>query len=64
MATTGEIAAGLAGEYRIISPALFVSESSDAFATFFLQLRQSLRVAAGEMSSHGFFTGQAQLTAA
>jgi regulator of protease activity HflC (stomatin/prohibitin superfamily) len=53
----------LAGEYRVVSPALFVSESSDAFATFFLELRQSLRVAAGEMSSHGFLTGQAQLTA-
>lgn len=53
----------LAGEYRVISPALFVSESSDAFAAFYLELRQALRVAAGEMSSHGFFNGQAQLTA-
>jgi hypothetical protein len=40
-----------------------VSESSDAFATFYLELRQALRVAAGEMNSHGFFSGQAQLTA-
>jgi hypothetical protein len=40
-----------------------VSESSDAFTTFYLELRQALRVATGEMSSHGFFGGQAQLTA-
>jgi regulator of protease activity HflC (stomatin/prohibitin superfamily) len=53
----------LAGDYRVVSPALFVSESSDAFATFYLELRQSLRVVAGEMTSHDFFTGQAQLTA-
>jgi regulator of protease activity HflC (stomatin/prohibitin superfamily) len=57
------IRVSLAGEYRVVSPALFVSESSDSFATFYLELRQSLRIAAGEMSSQGFLSGQAQLTA-
>lgn len=53
----------LAGEYRVVRPALFVCESSDAFGTFYLELRQALRIAAGEMSSHGFLTGQTRLTA-
>jgi regulator of protease activity HflC (stomatin/prohibitin superfamily) len=53
----------LAGEYRVVNPAFFVTESSDAFGKFYLELRQVLRLAAGEMNSHGFFSGQAQLTA-
>ena len=53
----------LAGEYRVVNPGLFVTESSDAFATFYLELRQTLRRSVGEMSSHDFFGGQPQLTA-
>ena len=41
----------LAGEYRITNPGEFVTESSDAFATFYLELRQALRVATGESST-------------
>ena len=53
----------LAGEYRVTNPALFASQSSDSFAAFYLQLKQTIRVAAGEIDSGDFFTGQAQLTA-
>jgi len=53
----------LAGEYRVANPAYFITESSDAFASFYLELRQALRLAAGEMNSAGFFGAQAQLAA-
>jgi regulator of protease activity HflC (stomatin/prohibitin superfamily) len=53
----------LGGEYRISNPAFFVTESSDAFGAFYLELRQALRVAVGELNSPGFLSGQAPLTA-
>ena len=43
-------------------PASFVTESSDAFGAFYLELRQVLRVAVGELNSSGFLSGQALLT--
>ncbi len=52
----------LAGEYRIVNPALFATESSDAFGSFYLELRHSLRRTVGEIGSHDFFNGQTQLT--
>lgn len=52
----------LAGEYRVANPAFFATESSDAFRSFYPELRQALRLAAGEISSHDFFSGQARLT--
>lgn len=51
----------LAGEYRVVNPGLFATESSDAFGSFYLELRQSLRHAVGEISSGDFLSGQAQL---
>ena len=53
----------LAGEYRVANPACFVTASSDAFASFYLELRQALRLTAGEMNSSGFFSAQVQLVA-
>lgn len=44
----------LGGEYRVTSPSSFVTESSDAFGTFFLELRSALRVAIGEINSQNF----------
>jgi regulator of protease activity HflC (stomatin/prohibitin superfamily) len=38
----------LGGEQRIADPAIFVRESSDGFGTFYLELRQSLRIAVSE----------------
>jgi len=52
----------LAGEYRIINPASFVIESTDAFGAFYLELRQALRLAVGELDSASFLSGQALLT--
>lgn len=53
----------LAGEYRVSNPACFVTESSDAFSSFYLELKQALRLAAGEINSAGFLSGQTQLAA-
>jgi regulator of protease activity HflC (stomatin/prohibitin superfamily) len=44
----------LGGEYRVINATSFVSESSDAFASFYIELRQALRVAVGELNSENF----------
>ena len=52
----------LGGEYRISSPAQFVTESSDAFGTFYLEVRQTLRAATGELTSNGLLTGQSLLS--
>ena len=52
----------LAGEYRIADPSSFVTQSSDAFASFYLELRQALRVAIGELASANFLSGQTQIT--
>ena len=52
----------LGGEYRIINPASFVTESSDAFGAFYLELRQALRVAVGELNSANLISGQALIT--
>jgi regulator of protease activity HflC (stomatin/prohibitin superfamily) len=51
----------LAGEYRVANPACFITESSDSFAGIYLELRQALRLAVGEMNSGGFFNSHAQL---
>jgi regulator of protease activity HflC (stomatin/prohibitin superfamily) len=53
----------LGGEYRVSDPARFVSESSDAFGAFYLDLRQSLNTAVGELSSSHFMGGHPQVTA-
>lgn len=52
----------LGGEWRIANPALFVTESSAAFSSYYLELRQVLRVATGELNSSSFLMGQALLT--
>ena len=52
----------LGGEYRITNPALFVTESSNAFGAYYLELRQALRLATGELSSQSFLTGHTLLT--
>jgi regulator of protease activity HflC (stomatin/prohibitin superfamily) len=52
----------LGGEYRIIEPAFFVTQSSDAFGALYLVLRHALRVAVGELSSANFLDGQTQIT--
>jgi len=57
------IRVSLAGEYRVTNPTSFVTESSDAFASFYLELRQALRLAAGEMNSSGVFSAHSQLAA-
>ena len=52
----------LGGEYRIVDPARFVSENSDAWGAFYLELRQSLRVAATELSNDSILGAQSPLT--
>lgn len=53
----------LGGEYRVVNPALFVTESSDSFGAFFLEVRRALRNAVGELESQNFFAGQALIPA-
>ncbi len=52
----------LGGEYRIADPALFLAESSDAFGTFYLDIRQALHSAIKEFDSAAILSGQALLT--
>jgi regulator of protease activity HflC (stomatin/prohibitin superfamily) len=56
------IRVGVAGEYRITDPTSFISQSSDSFAKFYLELRQALRMAISETMSENLFPGQGQLT--
>lgn len=51
------------GEYRIANPTSFVAESSDAFGSFYLDLRQALHAAVGELSSENVLNGQSLITA-
>ena len=51
----------LGGEYRIVDPALFVKESSDAFGAFYIELKQALHVAVSELKGEAFLAGEAQL---
>jgi hypothetical protein len=53
----------LAGEYRIANPGCFAIESCDSFATFYLELKQAVRLAAAETNGDGFFRELHQLTA-
>lgn len=53
----------LGGEYRICNPSFFVTQSSDAFGAFDVELRQALLSSVGELTSEGFRRGQAQITA-
>jgi hypothetical protein len=36
----------------------FITQSSDAFAAFYLEVRQALRLAVGEITSQSFGTGE------
>jgi regulator of protease activity HflC (stomatin/prohibitin superfamily) len=40
----------LGGEYRVTDPEAFVTASSDAFGTFYLELRQTLRASVAELN--------------
>ena len=51
----------LGGEYKIVDPACFVTESSDAFGTFYLELRQALRTAVSDVSSVEFLSAEAAI---
>ncbi len=52
----------LSGEYRITDPARFVTESSALFDTFYLELRQALRAAVGELSDDAILNGNTPVT--
>lgn len=58
-----EVRISLGSEYRISNPVLFVTESTDSFSAFYLEVRQALRVAVGEISSQSFLAGQTLITA-
>jgi regulator of protease activity HflC (stomatin/prohibitin superfamily) len=41
----------LGGEYRVVDPTLFLTQNSDAFGAFFLEVRHALHLAVGELNS-------------
>ena len=49
----------MGGEYQIQDPAAFVTGSSDGFSSFYLEICQALRVAAGEFHSDALLGSQA-----
>lgn len=51
----------MGGEYRIEDAAAFVTESTDAFSSFYLEICQALRIAAGEFQSEALLGSQAPL---
>ena len=51
------------GEQKIANPLAFVSENSDSFAAFYLEMRQALRVAVSEMESDAVLANQSSVTA-
>jgi hypothetical protein len=53
----------LGGEYLISDPAKFVSENSNSFDAFYLELRQALRTAAKEFDGHSIIAEQSALIA-
>ena len=55
------IRVSLGGEYRVDDPARFVSESSDAFGTVYLEIRQALRAAVAEAEASSLLDGRAML---
>jgi hypothetical protein len=53
----------LGGEYEISDPAKFVSQNSNSFDAFYLELRQALRTAAREFDGHAIIAEQSALIA-
>jgi regulator of protease activity HflC (stomatin/prohibitin superfamily) len=51
----------LGGEQKIVDPAAFVRESSDGYGTFYLELRQAIRVAVGEHAGDSVIGGSSSL---
>ncbi len=51
----------LGGEYRVDDSARFLSESSDAFGTVYLEVRQALRAAVAESDTASLLNGRALL---
>lgn len=41
----------LGGEYRVVDPVLFLTQNSDAFGAFFLEVRHALHLAVGELNN-------------
>lgn len=52
----------LSGEYQITNPASFISQSSDTFAAFYLEVRRAVFTAVGELHSDSFIKEQVLLT--
>ena len=51
------------GEYRVVDPAAFLAGSSDSFSAFYLEIRQAVYAAVGELNGSAFLSEQPQITA-
>lgn len=56
------IRVSLGGEYRILDPRSFVTQNTDSFGAFYLEVRQALRSAVGEMSGHMALVNDSPIT--
>ncbi len=57
------IRVSLGGEYRIVDPGSFVTQNTDSFGAFYLEVRQSLRSAVGELNGHVALLNDGPITA-
>ena len=53
----------LGGEYRIVDPGAFVTQNTDSFGTFYLEVRQSLRSAVSELNGQTALMNDGPITA-
>lgn len=52
----------LGGEQKVSDPAAFVSENSNSFSAFYMEMRLALRNAVSELDSHAVLTQQSEIT--
>jgi regulator of protease activity HflC (stomatin/prohibitin superfamily) len=48
----------LGGEYHVVDTALFLTQNSDAFGAFFLEIRHAFHLAVGELNSEVILNGR------
>jgi len=47
----------LGGEYRVVDPAAFIHESSDSFGAMYIEIKQALHSAVGELEANALSRG-------
>ena len=55
------IRVSLGGEYRIAEPSAFVTQNTDSFGAFYLEVRQALRSAVAELNGHSALSSESPI---